>query len=62
MKKKLVSILLAGTLLLSALTGCGGAGDTGSSSSADNSGDTSSSATSSEEYKFGKIDIPALDG
>ena len=62
MKKKLLSVLLAGTLLLSALTGCGGAGSTGSSSSEDNSGDTSSSATSSEEYKFGKIDIPALDG
>ena len=62
MKKKLLSVLLAGTLLLSALTGCGSAGSTGSSGSTDNSGDTSSSATSSEEYKFGKIDIPALDG
>ena len=56
MKKKFVSLLLSGVLFIAALTGCGNTENAGST------GDTSGSETASEEYKFGKIDIPALDG
>ena len=55
MKKKLLSIILAGTLILSAITGCGSSGSAGGTDSADSSSGT-------QEYKYGKIDIPALDG
>ena len=53
MRKKVLSIFLAAALFAASLTGCGNSG--GSTQSA-------TSAASETEYKFGKIDIPALDG
>ena len=54
MRKKVVSLFLTAALFAASLTGCGNAGGTIQS-------DTSGSSATSE-YKFGKIDIPALDG
>ncbi len=58
MKKKFLAMVTASVLLLGALTGCGGS--TPSSDSISSSSESSSSETT--DYKYGKIDIPALDG
>ena len=59
MKKKLVSIVLATAVMAVTLAGCGGS--TGNAG-ADSGKSDSSSSTDNSDYKFGKIDIPALDG
>ena len=58
MKKKLLSLILTGAILVSALSGCGSSGNT----SGEGNSDSGAGSSASEEYKFGKIDIPALDG
>ena len=59
MKKKFLSIALLGVMVLSLLAGCGKATESGESG---NAGASDSKKEDSSEYKYGKIDIPALDG
>ncbi len=59
MKKQGITLILATALAISTLTGCG------NTQSTNNGGNTDSAQESSSadgDYKFGKIDIPALDG
>lgn len=59
MKKKLFTLALATSVIVASLTGCGNSGsNTGSGT---DQADTSAASTGTD-YKFGKIDIPALDG
>ncbi len=55
MKKRILSIVLVGAMITSFLAGCGKSAGTDNAAS----GETTQSQG---EYKFGKIDIPALDG
>ncbi len=64
MKKRLLSAILAGAVLALAIAGCGNSADSSnntSSASGEASAETSDTSDS-DEYKFGRIDIPALDG
>ncbi len=65
MKKKVLALLLTGALVASVMTGCGGASDNNTTGNTDNNSTQASDSkeeSSDGDYKFGKIDIPALDG
>ena len=59
MKKKGLALVLAATLAISALTGCG---NTQSANNGESTEGAQESSSAEGDYKFGKIDIPALDG
>lgn len=59
MKKKILTLALATSVIVASLTGCGSTGGTAQQQSDSSTQESSSAST---DYKFGKIDIPALDG